>query len=1050
VAIEGVRKEDSRDRTLAVEPGTPVTGTTPTAPGYDILEELGRGGMGVVYKARHQRLNRTVALKMILSGAHASGQDLTRFRAEAEAVAVLQHANIVQIYEVGEHDGRPFFSLEFIEGGSLAERLDGTPQAARWAVELIATLARAIHFAHQRGIIHRDLKPANVLLMGNGEGGTGSDVSRSLSSPSFPNPHSPFPIPKITDFGLAKRLESNDGHTKTGAILGTPSYIAPEQAAGRKDLGPAVDVYALGAILYEMLTGRPPFRGETSMDTMLQVMSDDPVPPSHLQPKVPIDLETICLKCLEKDPKRRYPSAEALADDLHRYREHEPIRARPLGLTGRAVKWALRRPAVAALLAVSALALLALLIGGWWTSVMLGHANGIARQRADEAEKERGVAEEARQLAQDRVEQSLRSLYALQLTQAAGLATRDPVRALELLRDGERCPEKLHDFTWAYLLRLADQQRGTLTNPKAPVSCLAYAPDGKLLASTADDDVVLWHTATLKPRLLPARHAGAVVALAFAPDGQLLATAGLDKIIRLWEPNTLKEAGALDGHEAGVRSLAFAPDGKTLASASHDGTIRLWDVVARAERGKLTGHRGAVTSLAFSDDGKLLASGGADKTVRLWDLQAAKEAAAPLEGHDVPVLAVVFEPHVHRLASAAADARIKVWDADAHKELHTLIGHTAAVNALVFSPDGKTLASAGTDRTVRLWQPTSGEERSVLRGAGQSLLTLAFAPDGRTLATGGAEAPIYLWDVTPTPAPFKIDLGRSESQGPTTALTPDCRSLLVVDHPGKMMRSWDLQTARDRILVQNLNMIVDAVAVSPDGTMLAAAADDRTIKLHDFATGALRGMLRGGKVRFRCLAFAPDGQSLISGDADGNVKVWDLGSGKEAGTLMTLKGPVQSLHFSSDGRWLAAADAADVHVCNMATRTSLPMLEAVAPVPGVAFARDGRSLAFGAQHGQQTHLWDVQPLRRRLGFLRHAPGQEVLALAFAPDGQTLATGHADWRVRLWDMVGGQERGEFRGLTGPVHLLRFIPDGKTLIAISAEGCIQRWEAGTRAR
>jgi tetratricopeptide (TPR) repeat protein len=312
---------------------------TPVVPGYEILGTLGQGGMGVVYKARQTGLNRLVALKMIIGGSMAGENQLARFRIEAEAVAQLRHPNIVQIYDIGEVEGMPFVSLEYLDGGDLETRLDGTPQPGIPAALLMATLARAIHVAHQARIVHRDLKPANVLLAGDG-------------------------APKITDFGLAKRLESDDNQTQSGAIMGTPSYMAPEQALGQtKDVGPAADIYALGAILYEVLTGRPPLKGETVMETVRLVIHDDPVPPSRLVPRLARDLETICLKCLNKDPQRRYATAEELADDLDRYREGRPIKARPTTVWVRGFKWAKRRPAAALSLAATVLLFIGL-IGG--------------------------------------------------------------------------------------------------------------------------------------------------------------------------------------------------------------------------------------------------------------------------------------------------------------------------------------------------------------------------------------------------------------------------------------------------------------------------------------------------------------------------------------------------------------------------------------------------------------------------------------------------------------------------------------------------------------
>jgi eukaryotic-like serine/threonine-protein kinase len=374
----------------------PFPGPAPAVPGYEILGVLGRGGMGIVYQARQVKLKRLVALKMILAGDEAEPQPLDRLRAEAEAVARLQHPNIVQLYEIGEHDGRPYLALEYVAGGSLEQRLHGAPLPPEPAARLLAAVARAVHHAHRHGIVHRDLKPANILLRNDegrmtnderspkpeartpqGEGGVRPSALGIRHS--FVISHSSFGIPKVTDFGLAKQLGSDSGRTHSGAILGTPSYMAPEQAEGKaKTIGPAADVFALGTILYETLTGRPPFRGATVLETLEQVCSQEPVPPSRLQPKLPRDLETICLKCLHKEPPKRYGSAEALAEDLERFLAGEPVRARPTPAWERALKWARRRKAAAALLVVSTLALLGAVAGGLWA----------VEERAQKIEKE--------------------------------------------------------------------------------------------------------------------------------------------------------------------------------------------------------------------------------------------------------------------------------------------------------------------------------------------------------------------------------------------------------------------------------------------------------------------------------------------------------------------------------------------------------------------------------------------------------------------------------------------------------------------------------------
>jgi len=377
---DGVKDESVINRTTLPPEGadaTQVTGVSfhgmPSVPGYEIISVLGRGGMGVVYQARQVALNRMVALKMILSGGHASQQRLQRFRTEATAVARLQHPSVVQIHDIGELDGQPYYSMEFVAGGSLDQQLAKALMPPRQAAQLLMQIAQAMHHAHQNGIVHRDLKPANILL-------TGSKDS----------------APKIADFGVAKLLDE-DGPSLSGEPMGTPSYMAPEQALGRKqDQGPAIDVYALGAILYEMLTGRPPFRGESTLDTLEQVCSREPVAPSQLQPGCPRDLETICLKCLRKEPGRRYPSAQELAFDLQRFLQDQPIEARPTPPWERVLKWMKRKPAVAVSLLLSAAAIIALLVVWIVFTAQLSRERDLARAAQGRAESKELEADSAR------------------------------------------------------------------------------------------------------------------------------------------------------------------------------------------------------------------------------------------------------------------------------------------------------------------------------------------------------------------------------------------------------------------------------------------------------------------------------------------------------------------------------------------------------------------------------------------------------------------------------------------------------------------------------
>jgi tetratricopeptide (TPR) repeat protein/tRNA A-37 threonylcarbamoyl transferase component Bud32 len=375
----GLPGQDVSDFSLSEAAVRTRTGQWPEVPGYEIVGEIGRGGMGVVYKARQRGLNRWTALKMVLAGAHAGEQQLARFHTEAEAVALLQHPNIVQIYDVGEHDGLPYFSLEYIDGGALDREIHRKAQPPREAARLVEMLADAMQYAHQHGIIHRDLKPANVLLTRDG-------------------------TPKITDFGLAKRLESDSSQTKSGTLMGTPSYMAPEQARGEvHDVGPLADVYALGAMLYELLTGRPPFLASTAMETIMQVTRDEPVAPTRTQANIPADIETICLKCLQKEPAKRYASAGALAEDLRRFLSGEPILARPISATERAWRWCRRNPWIAGSSAAIFVLLLAVAIGSTYAAVKIGIEKDRAKQNEMTARENEKVANEQADLALETV-----------------------------------------------------------------------------------------------------------------------------------------------------------------------------------------------------------------------------------------------------------------------------------------------------------------------------------------------------------------------------------------------------------------------------------------------------------------------------------------------------------------------------------------------------------------------------------------------------------------------------------------------------------------------
>jgi tRNA A-37 threonylcarbamoyl transferase component Bud32/sugar lactone lactonase YvrE len=724
---------------------TPPTGLSPSGSqglpagpigNYEVQEEVGRGATGVVYKARQGRPSRLVALKVLQVGALASATTAERFRREAETLARLQHPNIVRVIEVGEYRGLPFFSLEYCPGGSLHQKLGGTPLPPREAAALAETLARALHAAHQARVIHRDLKPANVLLAEDG-------------------------TPKVTDFGLAKLLEEA-GQTKDGAVMGTPSYMAPEQAQGKtREVGPAADVYALGAVLYECLTGRPPFKGATVPDTLVQVISTEPVPPSRLNPKVPRDLETVCLKCLEKSPGRRYPSARDLAEDLGRYQRGEAVRARPVTRLERGWKWAKRHPARAAVLGLLLVVVLLGLGGGgslWlWLqaeaafdqaersrqeAVDAGNKEVTARKQAEDASTKLEAARAQLALANRQVESLL---YCMHTNKAhEQLLSYDLLGCRATL---EECQQHLRGPEYGYLLNQLARKARTLPGHWDMVASLALSGDGKRLYSGGSDGTIkVWDLEAGKEARTLRGHTGGVSSLALSADGRRLCSGSDDQTIKVWDLEAGKEARTLPGHWDMVASLALSGDGKRLYSGSDDQTIKVWDLEAGKETLTLRGQTGPVYTLALSGDGKRLYSGGGDGTIKVWDLEAGKEART-LPGHWDMVASLALSGDGKRLYSGGREGTIKVWDLQAGKEARTLRGHTGGVSSLALSADGRRLYSGSRDWTIKVWDLEAGKEALTLRGHTGGVSSLALSADGKRLYSGGSDGTIKVWDL---------------------------------------------------------------------------------------------------------------------------------------------------------------------------------------------------------------------------------------------------------------------------------------------------------------
>ena len=1040
--------------------------------GYELLEMLGRGGMGVVYKARHQKLKRIVALKMLLADRKVEAEDLDRFRAEAEILARLHHPNIVQIYEVGEQSGLPYLALEYVEGPSLAAQLEGTPQSPPDAAELIETLARAVHHAHDHGIVHRDLKPANVLLQGRA-------AYRPLSRDDTPDQSEQshealLPaasqwltrslahyVPKITDFGLAKRLDEA-GQTLTGQLLGTPGYMAPEQARGPSHaISPATDVYALGAILYQLLTGRPPFQGITGVDTVMQVLHQDPVSPRRLQPKLPSDLNTICLKCLQKDPRKRYPSAALLADDLRRFLDGRSIHARPVGRLGQSRKWVQRNPGLAGLLIGTILSLL----GGTVVSTYFALQSS---ERAHQLEREKievGRAREAARHAQLESDQ-----------QSANLLLD---RGLELAHKG-KVVEGLH---WM----LASLQ----TAPDADFQRLVRIH----LATWGGSVPTLSHWLASPPKRL-----------ALTPDGRMLLAAGPADAtgeercvtLQFWDMDGFRLLGApLATPDIDMSCPTFSPDGRTLLAGNgsdqeyqyQPGWARRWDVTNRRLVGGPLPHPSLVDWVAWAKDGRRFATGANRRQVQVWDATTGLPAGPPIPEQS-GINDGAFSPDGRFLLLATdAGADIIILDESPSRKLRVALpadpGETRLISAS-FGAEGRSILVGGGIRetdSFAIWQRFDPETRSlVARPARIACPTgeLAVLDDGRVVVGASrqmsADGQTYarsddglkVWRAARTLSRSADELRlppADESPGKlwlrTAVVSPDRTRVWTAGGNGEIAQAWDLATGRPvgKPLPDVPAWGASRLAQSSDGRSIATVLDAKfaselinLTQVWEAGTGRPIGPPLAHPNYVLKMCFSPDGRTLACGGHFHSVFLWDVTSGHLVGMPLPQGGIITDIAFAPDGNRLAVATwSREARLWDLTTRQLVyPAWPHPEIVVGTRFSPDGRALLTLCPSA--AYLWDTQTgLRTAVMAYPPCPENRLVELQglFSPDGKKILLSSGYGSFRLWSTDTGQALG------APTPLLaaepacfEFSPDGRLIVAGHKQGTAQLWDVATR--